>query len=381
WYMDTGRGLGALSDDFQTHMRYIATVLGTESKAGRNAVAENVSSMVDALRKSMDDGKVSVTSGMREMRSALQTGMRDNATSWRTSWPSMFDTVTSLYDHGKLDAAGYVSQLRTILNDGNKHIRADNHAGYVAMIDDLKAQEQKGVLSSQEFKTAQHQAFQEMNANNKTDMAQFASQIATGFASATEGGAQGMTDIVKTVNSALKLLGQSPLTGLQVSVMSATGQNNPRGSTTGYAAGGLMQIGVPGQAGRDTVPLNVGGIPVVVAPGEQVAVFNRHQLPIVNQALAGYGGLPGLFSTVSTPNYMSSGGFVADPGTNFSVGQEPQIAAALNRLAQALGVSIYGISGYRSPAHSVAVGGYANDPHTRGQAADIGVNSQSRASA
>ena len=60
----------------------------------------------------------------------------------------------------------------------------------------------------------------------------------------------------------------------------------------GLAGGGLMQIGQPGEAGHDTVPLNVAGLPIAVAPGEQVAVFNRHQLPIVNAALAGMGGLP-----------------------------------------------------------------------------------------
>jgi len=74
-------------------------------------------------------------------------------------------------------------------------------------------------------------------------------------------------------------------------------------------------------------------------------------------------------------------GFIADPGTDFTVGEEPEIAADLNRLAQSLDVTIYGISGYRSPAHSVAVGGFADDPHTKGEAADIGVNSQTRSSA
>src|SRR5690242_21869594 len=63
------------------------------------------------------------------------------------------------------------------------------------------------------------------------------------------------------------------------------------------------------------------------------------------------------------------------------VGALPVLTARLNALAVALGVTIYGISGYRSPAHSVAVGGYANDPHTQGQAEDIGVGSLLRSSA
>jgi hypothetical protein len=74
-------------------------------------------------------------------------------------------------------------------------------------------------------------------------------------------------------------------------------------------------------------------------------------------------------------------GFIADPGTSQTEGQLPVLTAQLNALGQALGVAIYGISGYRTPAHSVAVGGFANDPHTRGEAEDIGVGSLLRSSA
>jgi Peptidase M15 len=74
-------------------------------------------------------------------------------------------------------------------------------------------------------------------------------------------------------------------------------------------------------------------------------------------------------------------GFVADPGTIQDVGELPIITRDLNELGIYLHVTIYGISGYRSPAHSVAVGGYADDPHTKGEAEDIGVNSLLRSSA
>lgn len=63
-------------------------------------------------------------------------------------------------------------------------------------------------------------------------------------------------------------------------------------------------------------------------------------------------------------------GFFQAPGTNYSVGQTPEIAARLDRLGRALGIHLIGISGYRTPQHSVEVGGFADDPHTRGQASD-----------
>lgn len=89
-----------------------------------------------------------------------------------------------------------------------------------------------------------------------------------------------------------------------------------------------------------------------------------------------------LDSSEATPLVQGAGpGFVADPGTQQTEGELPIITADLSALGKALGVTIYGISGYRTPAHSVAVGGYADDPHTKGEAEDIGVNSLLRSSA
>lgn len=74
---------------------------------------------------------------------------------------------------------------------------------------------------------------------------------------------------------------------------------------------------------------------------------------------------------VSAPPTARGGiGFTPAPGTNYSTGQEAEIARRLDRLAKDLGLRLTGISGYRSPQHSVAVGGFANDPHTRGAASD-----------
>ncbi len=70
-----------------------------------------------------------------------------------------------------------------------------------------------------------------------------------------------------------------------------------------------------------------------------------------------------------TPHGGSYGFFPA-PGTNYSVGQEPEIAARLDALGKALHLHLIGVSGYRSPQHSVEVGGFADDPHTRGEASD-----------
>lgn len=144
----------------------------------------------------------------------------------------------------------------------------------------------------------------------------------------------------------------------------------------GKAQGGLVQFGTAGAKGTDNIPIQM-----MVGSGEVGAVFTGQQQQVANHMLAPIGGLPGLFSTVSQPHYAAHGGFVPDPGKNFSAGKEPQIAADLRRMGEAQGWTIHGISGYRSPSESSAVGGFPNDPHTRGEAADIGINSSLRATA
>ena len=63
-------------------------------------------------------------------------------------------------------------------------------------------------------------------------------------------------------------------------------------------------------------------------------------------------------------------GFFPAAGTDYSFGEEPVLAARLDALGRALQLHLDGISGYRTPAHSVAVGGFADDPHTQGIASD-----------
>jgi peptidoglycan hydrolase CwlO-like protein len=83
------------------------------------------------------------------------------------------------------------------------------------------------------------------------------------------------------------------------------------------------------------------------------------------------GGSP-VAGCVYTPFVAHGGefGFFPAPGTNYSVGQEPIIAARLDLLGRILQLHLIGVSGYRTPQHSVEVGGFADDPHTQGLASD-----------
>lgn len=208
---------------------------------------------------------------------------------------------------------------------------------------------------------------------------------------------QGNQMIVSQTNAALKALGSpkqihiasvdSALSGHSGgsdalpnnATLGATLQAGPGGvgSAAGKFASGLsaaqgllVQVGRAGDRGPDTIPMTVGGQNIVVGSGEKVAVFNHDQQAVLDHHLASYGGLGGFFKAVNTPHHFAGGGFVEAPGTNYSVGEEPILVQRLTAMAKALGIELVGISGYRSPAHSVEVGGFANDPHTRGDASD-----------
>lgn len=98
----------------------------------------------------------------------------------------------------------------------------------------------------------------------------------------------------------------------------------------------------------------------------QIARQNAAALAAQNFAFGGSAGA----EPFSPGGSGGSWGFFPAPGTNYSVGGEPELARRLDRLGKALHLHLIGLSGYRSPQHSVEVGGFANDPHTRGQASD-----------
>jgi peptidoglycan hydrolase CwlO-like protein len=103
---------------------------------------------------------------------------------------------------------------------------------------------------------------------------------------------------------------------------------------------------------------------------KQAAVLAR-QARAAQAASFATGGAPagGCVNTQFVPHGGEFGFFPA-PGTNYSVGQEPIIAGRLDALGQALQIHLIGVSGYRTPQHSVEVGGFADDPHTQGLASD-----------
>ena len=98
---------------------------------------------------------------------------------------------------------------------------------------------------------------------------------------------------------------------------------------------------------------------------ELVAIAIREYASQQQSFATGYTG-----ESAGSSGNSSEYGFFQAPGTNYSVGVEPILVERLNTLGKELHLHLIGISGYRTPQHSIEVGGFANDPHTRGEASD-----------
>jgi len=142
--------------------------------------------------------------------------------------------------------------------------------------------------------------------------------LATSIDTAWKGGAisttRGAQLISQATNTILKEFGAKSLSQIglgNVQKLVEQFQSQSYGQVHLHQAGGLVQVGAAGQRGQDTIPMQVGGQPIMVGAGEQVAVFNAHQQAVMNTRLADYGGLPGFFSSVNTPHAkFQEGGFV-----------------------------------------------------------------------
>ncbi len=128
--------------------------------------------------------------------------------------------------------------------------------------------------------------------------------------------------------------------------------------TVNKARGGLMSIGRPGVAAADNVPAVLNGQAAMVAEGEQIAVFNRHQQAEMNARLAGEGGLAGFFSKHRKPHYLAGGGIVGLgrqlQSQGYQVGEHPAFG---------------GVGGGHAPA------GY----HPKGMAIDVNADGRGQA--
>lgn len=145
----------------------------------------------------------------------------------------------------------------------------------------------------------------------------FAKSVAAAVAAGALATQDGLKVITDSLNATLKAFGEKPLSLTQVQGMTpaqikavASGQVSSGAAASPHATGGLIQFGRSGDRGRDTIPVNFGGVPITVGSGEVGAVLTKDQQAFLNARTADVGGLPGVFQTFKRPHYMATGGMV-----------------------------------------------------------------------
>jgi hypothetical protein len=102
-------------------------------------------------------------------------------------------------------------------------------------------------------------------------------------------------------------------------------------AASAFREGGVVQFGRPGDRGPDSIPVNWGGMPIIVAPGEKGAVFTDRQQAAVDYALwatYGLGGMDDMFSKLNIPHGMAQGGRVQ----RFASGGATRMIAKANEI-------------------------------------------------
>lgn len=335
----------------------IADRLGAEMLRTRSVNSKGVQSILADMGKLAPGARAAASMAMTDMSQELETaGKVPQGTTVRLV-NNMLASYKSMRDKGGTYFKGLMtdtSQTMKILEQKIATSTGKQKTQALAQYHLLQA----GVKS----------AFGSMESNISSQASKMAGDVAKGSAAAYSAGTtnwnklagnikiavdagvltvqQGDQIIASSLNSILKGFGEAPLSVAQIKGLTpaqrlavASGAVSSGAAASPHAAGGLVQIGRPGERGPDNVPLNVAGTPIRVGRGEKVAVFNhdqQHELDMGARA-RGYTGLDDMFRRVNRPHYMATGGFVPISAPSVAGGAEigREAQGALNLAAKA----------------------------------------------
>lgn len=315
----SGPLLKALFDRFDTNFRSIAHTMGLNSGAGRKLAQENISQMVDHIGRAMHDGKISADSGMSAISNIIAKYTKATGDQTPKIYEQMFTHIDTLYKRGEVGTKTAFRAFSSIASSETHHMVSEVETKQRDMFAHLKTLYDNGEITTKQY----HSRERSLATHTASVVEGAMVNMSEGVIGAIESGAlstkDGLSIIGKNLNQLLVQFGGKPLPlpklEAYVAVVGANkaAGNAVKGITEGFAGGGVVQFGNPGERGHDSIFLNMGGSDIAVAPGEVGAVFTHHQLPEVNAALEerGWGGgLDGLFHGVTTPHYMAQGGAV-----------------------------------------------------------------------
>jgi hypothetical protein len=329
WASSTTDVARHLNEELERSFRAIASHIGLASQAGEHLASEAMHKMVVEVARAMHEGRITTHEGMAAIEAAMVEYSKATGQAVSHEWRSMFEEIQVLQREHLVNTEQAAAMESAVLQKYAQSLRQTMSEEEHRRIAEEKERFEQGVLNAEQFNQRRQAIEREYAGTTSVLESRVLSDLIGALTASGQNWASSLQTIVNNTNAVLKSLGAAEVPRPQLEVAAAVvgfGQALERGASSilqglgqglfghsGHAQGGLIQVGHPGEAGYDSVPLMVGAEPIVVAPGETVAVFNRHQLPIVEAALAPIGGLEGLFATVNRPHYMATGGVVGMP--------------------------------------------------------------------
>lgn len=307
--------------DIEKLLRHNAQAIETFTAQGtqgaREAAAKNFRAVAHAIEVGMDRGVISTKRGTAEIRQLLRQA---HLVTGDDPWGIARGFARSWEKAGKITDQSLDQITRGL---GKMPPAAAQVTGQM-MLQIARQMRQKGELSKTEVERLRSAVVTKLGL-----MASQGGKKGEAFEGKVGGAFGGLSIVVMealenmgaNVQEVMSHLGAADIPKWQLQVLRGWAGGKV-GSGAGYAKqlpvlpkhaqGGPVRV--PGQGLQDTVPLLVNNaLAARVAPGEVLTTFNRHQLPLVDRALAnefGVGGLRGFFETFDKPHYMARGGVV-----------------------------------------------------------------------
>ena len=194
-----------------------------------------------------------------------------------------------------------------------------------------------------------------------------ATQLATEVAHSPWGTGSGVLRVLGSGPVPIQAGSSAPLQALHRLTGGGGGGNSPASLLSSF----LLQEAQAQLSGQNSVAQQGQGLLQLAMARKALGAAASNPMTARRSTKAGASASGPVGNFSSNPSAYSN--ILTTGGVNISR-VDPKLLGAINQVAKAHGVKVTINSGWRSPQHSVAVGGFANDPHTKGLAVDAYVN-------
>jgi TP901 family phage tail tape measure protein len=336
-------GFGALKSGALTRMGDIKKVfkrnqgviadsgLPAQSKAVREATAENMRLMAESIGQSMKKSGNYTKAGLERIQNLIEhadiiTATAHQAAGFTRTWAKGLDTNKEATEQN----------VKAVIKKMERLPPATQNIAEKTMLQQLHIQHKQGDLSKKNYDklvsmiVGHFGQVQDKGTSKTAGMAKGVMTIVGGMVDAVSGKG-GFGTLEKNVNSALSAFGTQSKSKINFTIEKAA---KAAGSFLGSLQAGGKAATVPGHTGGDRHLLSLGGMPIAwVESGEDIFVGNRTMSNSLNEL------------NTRIPRKAGGGSVTGD-----TAGLVPQFMGALQAMSAGTHTGINVLSGYRSRA-------------------------------